>query len=153
MITFKEYIKEEQEPPKVGDGVDLNESKFVSNSPSTGASVGVEFEVKKNAEKSVGEHGNGQPKEHHDVYHNGKHIGSVSSYSGYQDKKPAGGRVVSSRKDVRLWSATVHGGEHNQHGQWFSATPENSQHTSMGYKTKKEALQRLANAHKSNPNG
>jgi hypothetical protein len=135
MITFKQY---------------LAEAAFVSNSPSTEASVGVKFEVKKNVEKSVGEHANGQPKEHHDVYHEGKHVGHVSSYSGYQDKKSAGSRIVSSRKDVRHWVATVNAGEHNRHGTWYGSTPENNQYSQTGFKTKKEALQHLANAHKSN---
>lgn len=135
MKTFKEYI---------------TEAAFVSNSPSTGASVGVKFEVKKNEEKSQGVHVNGMPKEHHDVYHEGKHIGHVSSYSGYKDKKAAGSRVVSSRKDVKLWSATVHGGEHNRHGSHWDSTPEHSQYSETGFKSKKEALQHVANAHKSN---
>lgn len=137
MITFKDYI---------------TEATFVSDSPSTGASTGVKFEVKKNAEKSVGEHSNGQPKEHHDVYLNGKHVGSVNTYSAYQDKKPPGSRVVTSRKNVRRWSVTVHGGEHNQHGPYHWATPENSQYVSMQFKNKKDALQHLADSHKSNPN-
>ena len=137
MISFKEY---------------LNEANFVSDSPSTGASRGVKFEVKKDAEKSVGVHTNGQPKEHHDVYHEGKHIGSVSSYSGYQDKKAAGSRIVSSRKDVKRWMATVHGGEHNRHGGHWDRTPENAQYSQTDFKSKKDALQHVADAHKSNPN-
>lgn len=137
MISFKDY---------------LNESAFISNSPSTGASVGIKFEVKKNAEKSVGEHANGSPKEHHDVYHEGKHIGHVSSYSGYQDKKAPGSRVVSSRKDVKRWSATVYGGEHNRHGSHWGATPAEHSYTGTEFKSKKEALQHIADAHKSNTN-
>ena len=127
----------------------LTESVFVSDSPY--ASSGIEFEVKKNKEKSVGEHVNGQPKEHHDVYHKGKHIGHVNSYSGYQDKKQAGSRVVSSRKDVRKWAATVYGGEHNQHGSNFHSTPAEVNHSTDGFSSKKDALQSLANSHKSNP--
>jgi hypothetical protein len=130
----------------------LLESSFVSDSPSTGASVGVKFDVKKNAEKSVGTHANDAPKEHHDVYHEGKHVGHVSSYSGYKDKKATGSRVVSSRKDVKLWSATVYGNEHNRHGSHWNATPAESQYTSMEFTNKKEALQHLANSHKSNTN-
>jgi len=137
MITFKEY---------------LNEASFVSDSPSTGASRDVRFEVKKNTEKSQGTHANGQPKEHHDVYYEGKHVGSVSSYSGYQDKKSAGSRVVSSRKDVKRWVATVHGGEHNRHGGHWNRTPENAQYSETEFKSKKDALQHVADAHKSNPN-
>jgi len=137
MISFKEY---------------LTETAFVSNSPSTMSSRGVHFEVKKNKEKSVGEHVNGKPVEHHDVYHKGKHIGSVSSYSGYSDKKPSGSRVVSSRKDVKLWTATVHAGEHNRSGSHWSSTPENSPYSETGFKSKKDALQHLADSHKSNTN-
>ena len=140
MITFKEYNQ-------------IDESAFVSSSPSTHGSAGVKFEVKKNAEKSVGEHANGQPKEHHDVYHEGKHIGHVNSYSAYQDKKPAGSRIVTSRKDVRHWMVTVHGGEHNRSGSWHGSTPEKSQYTETGFKNKKDALQHLADSHKSNPKG
>lgn len=134
----------------VNEDAKLYEASFVSSSPSTGGSRGVEFDVKKNEEKSVGTHVNGQPKEHHDVYHEGKHVGHVSSYSGYQDKKSAGSRIVSSRKDVKRWAVTVYGGEHNRHGSWYGSVPENSQYTDTGFKSKKEALQQLANAHKSN---
>ena len=136
MITFKEYL--------------IQEAAFVSKSPSTGASNGVAFDVSKNKEKSVGEHVNGQAKEHHDVYHNGKHVGYVSTYSGYQDKKPAGGRVVTSRKDVRLWAATLHGGEHTRSERGWNPIPAESPYTESGFKSKKDALQHLANNHISN---
>ena len=135
MITFKQY---------------LNEAAFISSSPSSYASNGVEFDVKKNKEKSVGVEINGQPKEHHDVYHKGKHVGSVSSYSGYKDKKSAGSRVVTSRQDVKLCSVTVHGGEHNQDGSYYDSTPKDRQYSATGFKSKKDALQHLANSHKSN---
>jgi hypothetical protein len=138
MLSFTQFI--------------LSEASFVSDSPSTGASVGVKFDVKKNAEKSVGTHANDMPKEHHDVYYEDKHIGHVSSYSGYKDKKPPGGRVVSSRKNVKLWSVTVFGNEHNQHGSYWNATPAASPYTSMEFKNKKDAMQHLANSHKSNTN-
>ncbi len=138
MITFKQYITEA--------------NRFISNGPSTVSSRDVKFEVKKNEEKSVGEHANGQPKEHHDVYHEGKHIGSVYSYSGYQDKKAAGSRIVSSRKHVKLWAATVNAGEHNRYGGHWDSTPENAQYSRTELKSKKAALQHVADAHKSNTN-
>lgn len=134
------------------ESIELDESTFVSDSPSTGASRGVKFDVKKNKEKSTGTHANGQPVEHHDVYHEGKHIGHVASYSGYKDKKAPGARIVTSRKDVRLWQATIHGGEHNRHGSVFNTTPAGSQYYQGGYTSKKDALQHLADAHNSNKN-
>lgn len=134
----------------VHESVELDEATFVSDSPATYGSRGTKFEVQKNKEKSTGEHANGQPKEHHDVYHEGKHIGHVASYSGYKDKKPAGSRIVTSRKDVRLWQATIHGGEHNRHGSVFNTTPAGSQYTGTGFASKKDALQHLADAHNSN---
>lgn len=130
----------------------LSEASYVSDSPSTGASVGVKFDVKKNEEKSVGTHVNGMPVEHHDVYHDGKHIGHVSSYSGYKDTKSPGSRVVSTRKNVKLWSTTVFGNEHNRHGSHWASTPADSQYTRMEFKSKKDALQHLADSHKSNTN-
>jgi hypothetical protein len=139
MKTFEQFIE-------------LLEASYVSNSPSTGASVGVKFDVKKNTEKSVGNHANDMPVEHHDVYHEGKHIGHVSSYSGYKDTKAPGSRVVSTRKNVRNWSTTVFGNEHNRHGSHWESTPAGSQYTSMEFTSKKYALQHLADAHKSNTN-
>ena len=139
MKTFKQFTE-------------LLEASFVSNSPSTSASAGVKFDIKKNEEKSVGTHANGMPVEHHDVYHEGKHIGHVSSYSGYKDTKAPGSRVVSTRKNVRDWSATVFSNEHNRHGSHWESTPADRQYSNTGFKSKKDALQHLADAHKSNPN-
>jgi hypothetical protein len=135
-----------------GESEELDEATFVADSPATYGSRGTKFEVQKNKEKSTGTHVNGQPVEHHDVYHGGKHIGHVASYSGYKDKKPAGSRIVTSRKDVRLWRATIHGGEHNRHGSVFNTTPAGSQYTGTGFASKKDALQHLADAHNSNKN-
>lgn len=148
MKTYKEL----QESIKLHTvKVVLDESTFISNSPSTGASVGVKFEVKKNAEKSVGEHPNGQPKEHYDIYHGDKHIGHISTHSDYKDKKSAGSRIVSSRKDVRSWGVTLNGGEHNATSIWNRTDPSHPYYK-MGLSSKKEALQHLADYHKTNPN-
>lgn len=134
------------------ESVELDEATFTSDSPSTGGSRGVNFEVKKNKEKSVGTHVNGQPVEHHDVYHDGKHVGSVSSYSGYKDKKAPGARIVTSRKDVKAWSVHIHAGEHAFAGGRWGTTPENSHHYETRFNSKKDALQYFANNHKSNSN-
>lgn len=134
----------------LAESVELDEATFVSDSPATYGSRGTKFDVRKNKEKSTGEHDNGQPKEHHDVYHDGKHVGHVASYSGYKDKKAPGARIVTSRKNVRLWQATVHGGEHNRHGSVFNTTPAGSQYTGTGFASKKDALQHFADAHNSN---
>jgi hypothetical protein len=131
---------------------DILEAAFISSGPSTGASRGIKFEVRKNAEKSQGELANGQPKEHYDVYLNGAHVGAVSSYSGYQDKKPAGSRIVTSRKNIRQWMVWINGGEHTGHQRIYDRVPEMSALTDTGYKTKNDALQALADMHKSNPN-
>lgn len=136
MKSFKEFL--------------ISESTFISDSPSTGASVGVKFNVIKNKEKSVGTHVNGDPVEHHDVFHGEDNVGKVHSYSAYQDKKSAGSRIVTSRKDVKRWMVTVHPGQHNQAGTHWGATPEHSPYTSSGFRSKKDALQHLANSHKSN---
>lgn len=143
-IKFKTFISNLNE-------FQLIESSFVSNSLSTGSSNGVEFDVKKNKEKSVGEHLNGQAKEHHDVYHDGKHVGYVDTYSGYADKKSPNSRIVSSRKNVRLWSTTINAGEHIREKS-FNSIPSDRQYSETGMKTKKDALQHLANWHKSNKN-
>jgi hypothetical protein len=136
----------------VSESVQLDESTFTSDSPSTNASRGVKFDVVKDKAKSIGVHANGQPVEHHDVFHNGVNVGKIHSYSGYKDKKASGSRIVSSRKDVKHWMVQVHPGHHNRDGNHWSATPEHSPYTASGFSSKKEALQHLADAHKSNPN-
>jgi hypothetical protein len=148
----KDFEKLNPNPYRRNESSELEEAAFVSDSPATSASRDVKFDVVKNKEKSVGVHASGQPKEHHDVFHEGKHIGHVASYSGYKDKKPAGSRIVTSRKNVRLWQATIHGGEHNRHGNVFNKTPAGSQYSETGFSSKKDALQHLADAHNSNKN-
>lgn len=125
-------------------------STFVSDSPSTNCSRGVTFQVKKDKVKSVGEHEGGFPVEHHDVYHEGKRIGSVSSYSSYSDKKAPGARVATSRKSIRSWQANVIAGGHNRDTGRYGGTPISRDFDEMGHKTKAQALQRVADAHKSN---
>ena len=137
MTTFKQYILE---------------AAFTSSSPSTGASRGIKFDVRKNIEKSIGELASGQPKEYFDVYLDNVHVGAVSSYSGYKDKKVAGSRIVTSRKNVREWMFWLDGGEHLAHLNPYDRTPETSALTRTSYTTKNDALQALANLHKSNPN-
>lgn len=130
----------------------IQEAAFTSSSPSTGASRGIKFDVRKNIEKSVGELASGQPKEYFDVYLDDDHVGAVSSYSGYRDKKAAGSRIVTSRKNVREWMFWLDGGEHLAYLNTYERTPAASALTRTGYKTKNDALQGLADLHKSNPN-
>ena len=158
--TSKETIKAKPSPSVLNKVIDikkklaeacLDESVYTSNSPSTNGSRGVKFDVVKNKEKSIGEHINGQAKEHFDVHHDGKHVGTITSYSGYKDTKPAGQRYVTSRKDVRLYSANLNAGEHNSTYP-FSGKSIPGGHSETGFKSKNDALASFANFHKSNKN-
>lgn len=68
----------------------------------------------KSVEQPKGTHRTGQGKEvpasSHEVYHNGEHIGTVQSYSGYRDGPNIGGRVVAWRKDQVHYSFSPKGG-------------------------------------------
>lgn len=50
-------------------------------------------------------HHNGKPGQTFHAWKDGSHLGQISTYSAYQDKKKPGSRIVTSRKDVVRWKA------------------------------------------------
>lgn len=65
-----------------------------------------EYKLKKTGTKRTSAHPDGKPT--FDIHHNNEVIGTVEPYSAYHDRKRAGSRIVSSRKDVTRYMFSFH---------------------------------------------
>ena len=127
MMSFKEFCTE----LIGGISAPINEATFESRGATDDASYGEKFEVKS------GSTNRGPNPAKHDVYHQGTHVGHVKQYSEINDKKNSASGDWSKK-----WSVHVNAGQHTQ--------KSGGHYAKDGFKTKKDALQHLADVHTSN---
>ena len=107
------------------------------------------------AQRGIGNKpGTEEPHEKYEIQHGGNTIGSIGSYTDSISIKPPGQRYATRHEQKTRWKVTMNEGHHrvrdeyNRDPETGVYRPKKGSHTEMGLKSKKAALDKMAELHR-----